>query len=268
MITFYNHNDKLYEEHFNKLVKKVFGFDFQHWFDLGVWNDSYESYGLWLDERLVAHVAIFKMELLQGRVNQVSAVATDPDYRGRGLQKVLFNHIFGKYPETPFLLFANDTVLDFYPRLGFKRAHDKMAVADIAVNNPPTDKATPTECREIVENSVCRSGIFDCLNGDSVRLFHLFGEFADKLYRLDDTVIAAEAVGSTLKISDIFSTQPISWNGLKLPFSGIERVEFGFSPDRLQIDYRWEETPEDNYLFVRNLDFLPENFAFSEFIRT
>lgn len=275
MISFHNRNNKNYEEHFNKLVKKVFGFDFRHWFDLEVWDETYESYGLWSNECLVAHVAVSKMELLLNDrlcpVNQISAVATDPDYRGRGLQKILFNHIWSKYPETPFLLFANDTVLDFYPRFGFKRARDKTAVADVSINNNhPGQCATPVECRSIVENNVYRSRIFDCANNNCIRLFHLFGEYADKLYRLGNTVIAAEVIGDTLKISDMFSSSHVSWSELiaVLPFKGIKRVEFGFCPDNLGIDYHWEDTSQDNYLFVKNLNGLPDDFAFSEFIRT
>lgn len=43
---------------------------------------------------------------------------THPDYRGQGLAKKLLEHVIAKYEDQyDFLyLFANDTVLDFYPK--------------------------------------------------------------------------------------------------------------------------------------------------------
>lgn len=273
-ITLTTGNDPVYELHFNELVQAVFGFDFGHWFRLGVWDDCYESYGLWLDGRLVAHSGLFKMNLLvKGAIYptiQFSAVAVHPDFRGKGLMKILFEHIFAKYPDTSALLFANESVLDFYPRFGFKPTDDYIACSAQNINNEPASPVTPEQCRKIVENCRPHSQILDCANGHSIRLFHLFGEFAEKLYRIDEVVIAAEVVGETLKIADIFSRNPVKWNDLKkrLPFRNIRKVEFGFCPDFLEVEYQWCQPAKCHHFFTKNMQFLPEKFAVSEFIRT
>ncbi len=273
-ITLTTGSDPVYERHFNELVQAVFKFDFGHWFKLGVWDETYESYGLWLDGRLAAHTGLFKMDLLvAGRVYptiQFSAVAVHPEFRKQGLAKIIFEHIFAKYPDTPALLFANESVLDFYPRFGFSPTDDFIAFADQQVDNEPASMVTPDQCREIVENRRPHSQILDCANGSSIRLFHLYGEFAEKLYRIDDVVIAAEADGDTLKIADIFSADPVKWRDLKprLPFRDIRRVEFGFCPDFLDVEYQWCKPDECNHFFTKNIAFLPDKFTVSEFIRT
>lgn len=49
---------------------------------------------------------------------------TDPDYRGRGLSRWLIDRVLEDFEQQVdfIFLYANDSVLDFYPKLGFKRA--------------------------------------------------------------------------------------------------------------------------------------------------
>jgi predicted GNAT family N-acyltransferase len=56
-------------------------------------------------------------------LTQIGTVMTDPEYRGKGLAAELMNRVIGQYENESeaFYLFANDTVLDFYPRFGFRR---------------------------------------------------------------------------------------------------------------------------------------------------
>lgn len=57
---------------------------------------------------------------------------THPNYRGQGLAKNLLNHVIAKYEDQyDFLyLFANDTVLDFYPKFGFERIEESSFTVD------------------------------------------------------------------------------------------------------------------------------------------
>ncbi|MDA2704882.1 GNAT family N-acetyltransferase [Bacillus cereus] len=51
---------------------------------------------------------------------------THPDYRHQGLATKLMNHIIKKYEKDyDFIyLFANDTVLEFYPKFGFEKVQE------------------------------------------------------------------------------------------------------------------------------------------------
>ncbi|MFA6941771.1 MAG: GNAT family N-acetyltransferase [Clostridiaceae bacterium] len=59
---------------------------------------------------------------------------TNPDFRNRGLAAALINHIIEKYEkEYDFIyLFANATVLDFYPKFGFMKAVESTYTMDTA----------------------------------------------------------------------------------------------------------------------------------------
>lgn len=57
---------------------------------------------------------------------------TDPDYRGRGLSCWLIDRVLEDFEQQVdfVFLYANDSVLDFYPKFGFKRAPEFFAVAE------------------------------------------------------------------------------------------------------------------------------------------
>ncbi|MCL1983539.1 MAG: hypothetical protein FWG53_10720 [Clostridiales bacterium] len=70
------------------------------------------------------------------------------------------------------------------------------------------------------------------MNTQSVQIFHLLMDYADGLIR-------------------------------ELPFSGVELVEFGFCPDWLGINPRWEQVDWDKEPFFLKGDWnLPEVFRF------
>ena len=53
---------------------------------------------------------------------QIGAVGTIPEYQNRGLSRYLMEYVIDKYDPVSdiIFLFANETVLDFYPKFGFK----------------------------------------------------------------------------------------------------------------------------------------------------
>lgn len=65
----------------------------------------------------------------------LGAVATKKEYRGKGYIRVLMEHIINKYNNIPMYLFANDSVVDFYPRFGFTRTYEKLPVYECDINN-------------------------------------------------------------------------------------------------------------------------------------
>ncbi|MBS1369659.1 MAG: GNAT family N-acetyltransferase [Lentisphaeria bacterium] len=271
-----NSHDPQYAAALNALMREAFGFDFDYWFRLGMWNGKYESSAIFDGGRMIAHAGLIRMKLRvageERRAIQINGVACTRDERGRGHVRRLLDGILRRYSGTPAYLFANDSVLGFYPKFGFVPAAMKLPVADEAVDNPvPPVRALPGELRELAAKRRIPSALFSVNDDFEVRCFHLYGEFADRLYRLAPGIAAAaEAEGDTLKLHELFSDRPVRWETLAplLPFRGIRRVEFGFCPDRLGINFRWEEPAEPENLFLHGPWRLPENFLIPEFSRT
>ena len=116
----------------NNLLKDVF-FDFQFWYDLNLWDENYESYSITDKGEIVSNICVYKAQILfnqkQYTALSVGAVATKKEYRGRGLSRLLMEHIIHKYDNVPMYLSANDSVVDFYPIFGFERVYENCRFA-------------------------------------------------------------------------------------------------------------------------------------------
>ncbi|WP_144518210.1 GNAT family N-acetyltransferase [Bacillus thuringiensis] len=129
LISDYKQNEK-YKESFNDLAKHVFELDFKGWYDRGCWNDNYICYSYVDGDKVIAKTSINKMNVISNgkeyKVIQLGTVMTHPDYRHQGLATKLMNHIIKKYEKDyDFIyLFANDTVLEFYPKFGFEKVQE------------------------------------------------------------------------------------------------------------------------------------------------
>ena len=125
----YRNNDTL-RKSFNELAQKTFGFDFEDWYQNGFWGDNYNPYSIVIDGKVVSNVSVNKTDMLMdGEVKhflQLGTVMTDEQYRNKGLSRMLMEQIELDYAGKVdgIYLFANDSVLDFYPKLGFQKAKE------------------------------------------------------------------------------------------------------------------------------------------------
>jgi GNAT superfamily N-acetyltransferase len=126
LITGYKDED-CYRASFNRLTQKTYGFDFETWYQAGWWKDNYIPYSFLYENEIVANVSVNLMEfLIQGKVLrpiQLGTVMTEDSHRNQGLIRLLMNTVLEEYEKTQdfIYLFANDTVLDFYPKFGFEK---------------------------------------------------------------------------------------------------------------------------------------------------
>ena len=115
------------------LAREIFGFDFSRWCELGYWRGQYIPYTLLEGERAVANVSASPMELeifgRRVRWLQLGTVMTAPDCRGQGLCRLLLERVLAEWEDRcgAVYLFANDSVLDFYPRFGFARMEQAVS---------------------------------------------------------------------------------------------------------------------------------------------
>jgi len=269
-----NGSDKKYQQRLNRLLKGIF-LDFQFWYDLNLWDDNYESYSIADGDEIVSNICVYKAQLLfRGQTHlalSVSAVATRQDCRGRGLSRRLMEHIIEKYDGIPMYLSANQGVVDFYPRFGFRRVYKKQPVYGGTINNHLEPHRLPYNDPKVwgyVWDRVNFSKELDCLNTASINLFHIhLGYLKDSLFEIPEleTMVVAEQQGTTLKLMGVFSLKTIRFADLlrHLPFCHVERIEFGFMPCWSDLSFHMEEQETDP-LFVRGLACDLGDFKFPE----
>jgi len=274
-ISFNNRNNPEYETMFDNLIQEVFGFSFAPWFQRKLWDEQYESYSIIENGKMLSNICIYKAEMVvQGKTVptiRLGAVATRKNARGKGLSRALVEHILSLYPNTLALLTANPSVIDFYPRFGFKQVPAYRAEIAAAINNNPATavkyELDVPDFMSLVYGRSCYSKIADCINTQSVQMFHLLMEYADDIYFLPnlDVAVIAQQDKNRLFLADVIAKKPVAFELLKqeLPFANIEVVEFGFTPDWLGVTPTWVPVcMNDEPFFIRGEWNLPVNYRF------
>jgi ribosomal protein S18 acetylase RimI-like enzyme len=133
LISGYN-SDPLYFGMLDELAFATFEITLSKWKECGFIGPAYIPYSFAVDGKIAANVSanIFSCEI-HGQVHQIvqlGTVMTDPAYRHLGLAGKLMQHVLSVYQEQSLFifLFANQSVLEFYPRFGFSRALQRRYV--------------------------------------------------------------------------------------------------------------------------------------------
>ena len=273
-ITVSKQNNHEYEVLFDDLIREVFGFSFHTWLEHQLWDERYESYSIINDGVMLANLCVFKTEMmvLEKRflAIQFGTVCTRKNEQGNGLSRILMEHVLSLYADTPAFLFANDSVIDFYPRFGFRQEQTYKPTINIRISNhfePVKLSVDDNIFKDALKNRVGHSTVFDCLNTDSIQMFHFLMEYQEDIYLLPecDAIIVANQTDARLFIADVISRKPVTFEQIKaeLPFNGIETIEFGFCPDWLDVQPSWEPVSmNDVMFFIKGEWNLPDAFRF------
>lgn len=122
---------------FNELAKKIHGIDFEVWYQNNFWEDKYIPNVLINKGIVVANASVNIMHVnYRGEKKlfiQIGTVMTDERYRKKGLSRWLIEKILDDWSGKcdAVYLYANDTVLDFYPRFGFVKKQEFQATAAV-----------------------------------------------------------------------------------------------------------------------------------------
>jgi len=191
-ITVNKSNNPAYEALFDDLIQEVFGFSFSPWLERKLWDERYESYSIIENDVMLSNVCIYKFELIvlgeKVKANRFGAVATRKDARGKGLSRLLIEHILSLYPDTLAYLTANPSVVNFYPRFGFRQVQTYKPEIITKINNDPARyikyKFDDLSFVNALNHRACYSKLLDCLNAQPIQIFHLLMEYADDIYFL------------------------------------------------------------------------------------
>ena len=217
-------NDEQLREHFNHLAKTIFQVDFSEWCNKGYWTEKYVPFSYVNDEgEVIANASIFKMTI---DVNdktyyaiQIGTVMTDTRYRNKGLAKALISKIIDAYKDKcDFIyLFANESVLDFYPKFGFSRLDESEYSLWIqgsnlkVVGNAVLEKLSVEHDIEILENYAKNRHLnkVNVVVRDNAELlmFYFIVVFPEHIYYIPEleTIVLMKHEEASLHIFDIIS---------------------------------------------------------------
>ena len=262
IISGYRKNDAL-RTSFNKLAEKTFGLSFEGWYRSGYWNDKYIPYSIVTDGNVIANVSVNLIDCSVGGCErhyiQLGTVMTDEAYRNQGLSRRLMDKIFADHPDADgFFLFANDEVLNFYPKFGFKKADEFRYRTAISTDKPAAVSKVPMKSSEdfaefikIKKSHTSRSPVKP--DTDDLLMFYLTQFMQECVYRINDTdvYVIAEQEGDHLTVFDILSNNAVDPAEICKCFgSEIKNVSFGFIPDNTAGLEKYLYKEEDTTFFV------------------
>jgi predicted N-acetyltransferase YhbS len=245
------HSDHAWHDRFFGFAASIFkggGRTFFAWGARGGWVDGYDVFAAIIDDQIVGTVGRTSMRyVINGEARngyQLGAVATRADHRNRGLARLITDKVLSELdaPDQPVVLFANPSVLDFYPRFGFRRLAQSRFTGHVDVRPsgtlaPSLDVAMPTDRAWLAAHCAKASAVgkrFAARDYYPALLFHLTRE-PRMVFRLDlfGAVVIVRQDGDRLLIEDLLATRPFRLKDA-LPHvcaQPVRKLEFGFHPE-------------------------------------
>jgi ribosomal protein S18 acetylase RimI-like enzyme len=281
----YKNNDQ-YRLSFNRLINQSFNLNMEPWYRYGFWDDKYVCYSYAAGDEIVSNISACKMELIINHemktAVQLCAVTTHSDYRKRGLAKDLMIFVLEKYEKEVDFIFlcGNKTVIDFYPKFGFKPIIESKYEMSINICEPSEASirkldATDMEDIDFVSHfASLRWPISAIVGVENFRNYLMFGfqtSFSDCFYYLeeDDVLIVFRQIDKILHIYDIVGKKPIHLENLigKIAGKGVERIVFYFTPDLLDMEVKRSPLLPDDPIFHDMFFIRPASFIFGEYFK-
>jgi GNAT superfamily N-acetyltransferase len=277
---------RVWHEPFFAHVAEVFpGVDFRRWAALGGWAPSYDVLAFTDADGIVASIGCTRMPLIvSGRARpalQLGAVATRAVHRGRGLARRLMAAVLAEADRAmePVFLFANPTVLDFYPKFGFRRAIQCRFAA--AVSIAPAGARAPSfdlddakaraRLAALCARAMPAGHSFGTRDYYPILLWHLCNRPLTAHWLADgEALVVTATVGDRLLLHDIVAARPLDIASA-LPTvvtPPVTSIEFGFEPGAWWPAAR-PVGADESLLFIRGLDDMPTGaFRFPDLAQT
>lgn len=258
----------------NALTRAIYGFDFEAWYRGGFADGTYIPFTFFEGDEAVANVSVSELTFrLDGgalRLAQIGTVMTARSARGRGLSRALMEAALkrcaGRFDGV--YLFANDSVLDFYPRFGFERAQETAHSFAAGRRTGGARKLSMDDPAQVQRVAwAMRTG------GEQARLslshpaalgmFYAAGFMRDCVYELESGQIAvADFAEDALEFSALYGEGlSVREAAACLARADGERVRLGFTPNAAEGMSQRPLREEDTTLFVRGFR-LPEGVRF------
>ena len=269
IIRIYGADEKLRNEYFNFILKVFPSADFTKWHNKGFWTDNYISYSILESGKIISNVSVSLMDVIVSnkayKAIQLGAVGTIPEYRSRGLSRIIMEYVLNKYMKKVdlFFLFANKNVLEFYPKFGFKKLQEKIFSYDLkeVKSNYSARKLNLNTLADynlllnLINDRKVLTKIFGADNYGFITIWHIFNTYADNLHYLEEEnciVIKTESE-NVLNIREIICKQLFDFESVLtkvIESESITKINYYFPPDQIKFTYD-NVVDYESYLFVR-----------------
>lgn len=214
---------------FNRLSEKTFGLNFENWYQNGFWKDNYIPYSVIEDGEVVSNVSVNACNMnYNGKVVkliQLGTIMTDEDHRGKGYARTLMEEVMKDYEGKVdgIYLYANDSVLDFYPKFGFNVAKEYQYSKEVYIEGEQTatqvsmkDQGDFAKMAEILATRSQNSKMY-MVDNTGLYMFYLSQFMTENVFYIkecdsyaiaeleDDTLILHAVIGEG-KIDDVISS--------------------------------------------------------------
>ncbi|MFZ7944226.1 MULTISPECIES: GNAT family N-acetyltransferase [Bacillaceae] len=262
---------ELLRNSFNQLAKNTFGIEFETWYRHGYWTEKYQPYSYIEHNTVVANVSVNLINLfINGEMKhavQIGTVMTHPDYRNKGLSRRLMGMVLEDYKHVDLIyLFANQTVLDFYPKFGFQRIEEVQFLLDYSHNhleNRPTVKKLDGSCAEdlafiysLAADRVSGSKTFGTVSSEELLMFYCLMVFSHDLYYLEEekALVIFQIEENILHLYDVVFSEKVNIDEIvnKIANKNINRVVFHFQPESQKAAIVKQPYQTRNPLFIKN----------------
>lgn len=266
-------NDEGLRNSFNILSNKTFGLSFEKWYQSGYWKDQYIPYSIVIDGEVIANASVNKMDFIydgsEKHYIQLGTVMTDDRFRNLGYSRILIEQILTDYKKYDGIyLFANDSVVNFYPKFGFFSVNEYQYIKQMEVNN--ITKIEPSISKLNMEDSEIRESFITNIKNmidynriemknDGLLMFYLLYFMKDNVYYIKDleAYIIAEQNNFELFIHAVYAKNYVSLSEICRAFKNeIRNVVLGFTPKNIEDFTIRLLKEEDTTLFV-----LGDNFT-------
>lgn len=232
---------------FNTLTRKTYGFDFEEWYQNGYWKDRYIPYALLDGEKVISNVSVNIIDFLimgeKKRYIQIGTVMTDKEYRNQGLNRFIIEKVLEEWRDRCDLiyLFANDSVLNLYPKFGFVSVDEYQHSKEISVENTTSNvkklNMSDKKDRNFLFNTISKSlpvSKLHMCNNESLIMFYCTSFMKENVYYIEtlDTIVISEFNGDTLYLNDVFSIRGILLDDIieAMGKKELKKIVFGFTP--------------------------------------
>ncbi len=276
-----NHSNR---NEFYKFISIVFpGISFKEWFEKGFWTKKYIPYSITKNDEIISNVCVTMMDVLvhgqKKKAIQIGAVGTIPEYRNQGLSRKLMKIVLAKYLNKVdfFFLYANESVLDYYPKFGFKsieeyqftsHLHDvnrKNVARRLKLNNSSDLKLI----RKLINKRILVTKEFGATQYTAVTWWHILNTFRNDLHYLKefDTIVIKKEDNGTLHIYDIICKDRINIDKVisKIGKSReTKTIKYYFPPDQFNFGNLTIEKENTGLYVLGNIEFGRNPFRFPE----
>ena len=263
-------DDVVLRKSLSRLAETIFGIQFEEWHSKGYWTNKYIPYSFCDGKKVIANVSVNKIQLvingIQKDALQIGTVMTHQDYRGRGLSRLLMEHVLEEFDRKydVMYLFANDLVLDYYPQFGFKEAVESIfsvsysGNAKGAMNIQKLDMDREEDrafLYDFAKERVPVSSVFASTGTAELLMFYCLNVFRDMVCYLKDEgcIVIYSEEKDELHLYDLVSKTEVDLTAVltKLTGSNKRNVIFHFTPQFDGFPYSIRPFKGSETLFIR-----------------